>query len=230
MNRTVVFALRQTLPILFGYVFIGIAFGMVMQEAGYPWPWALAASVFVYAGSMQFVMAGFLTAATPLLTVALMTLAINSRHVFYGLSFVDKFRHMGKAYPYMVCSLTDETYSVLCACRYPPEVDAHRAALLIALFDQVYWVAGSVLGAVLGAVLPWDMTGIDFSMTALFTVILIDQVRAAEPRLPAVIGGASALLFLLLLGPDRFLLPALAVTAAGLLLLRARGCGKGASV
>lgn len=219
--RELRYAFRQTVPVLCGYLFLGLAFGLLLQQAGYGWPWAVLTSVIVYAGSMQFVLVGLLGGGfASLLSVALTTLSVNSRHLFYGLSFLEIFRKMGRAKPYMIFSLTDETYSLLCSLQPPKELDADRVRLYIALLDHAYWVAGSAAGAILGSVLPFDLTGIDFAMTALFVVIFVDQWRGAKSRLPAVAGLGFGLLWLVVLGPDRFLLPALVCTVLVLLLCR----------
>ncbi|HJB68916.1 MAG TPA: AzlC family ABC transporter permease [Candidatus Fournierella excrementigallinarum] len=219
-KTTARFALRQSLGVLFGYVFLGTAFGILLRQAGFGALWALAFSGLVYAGSLQFVLAGFLAAPTSLPTVALMSLFINARHLFYGLSFIERFRSMGKKRPYMIFSLTDETYSVLCGMdETPAGVDKNGAMFLVALLDQLYWVAGSLLGTLAGG-LPLDFTGIDFSMTALFLVIFLEQWRGAKSHLPALLGLGCGAAFLLALGPDHFLPPALCVTVALLLLAR----------
>ena len=219
-RRTARFALRQSLGVLFGYLFLGTAFGILLRQAGFGALWALAFSGLVYAGSLQFVLAGFLAAPTALPTVALMSLFINARHLFYGLSFIERFRSMGKKRPYMIFSLTDETYSVLCGMdEVPAGVDKNGAMFLVALLDQLYWVAGSLLGTFAGG-LPLDFTGIDFSMTALFLVIFLEQWRGAKSHLPALLGLGCGAVFLLALGPDNFLLPALCTTVAVLLLAR----------
>ena len=217
------FSLRQTVPVLCGYLFLGIAFGLLLQQAGYAWPWALLISGIVYAGSMQFVLVGMLGGGfASLLSVALTTLSVNSRHLFYGLSFLDTFRQMGKARTYMIFSLTDETYSLLCGVAIPPQLDARRVRLWMSALDHSYWVAGSVAGAALGSVIPFDLTGIDFAMTALFVVIFVDQWRTAQSHLPAGIGLAFGLIWLVVLGPDRFLLPALVCTVLALMVCRGR--------
>ena len=219
-RQTARFAFRQSLGVLFGYVFLGTAFGILLRQAGFGALWSLAFSGLVYAGSLQFVLAGFLAAPTALPTVALMSLFINARHLFYGLSFIERFRSMGKKRPYMIFSLTDETYSVLCGMdEVPAGVDKNGAMFLVALLDQLYWVAGSLLGTFAGG-LPLDFTGIDFSMTALFLVIFLEQWRGAKSHLPALLGLGCGAVFLLMLGPDNFLLPALCTTVAVLLLAR----------
>ncbi len=222
MNKRQLFlyAFRKSIPVMLGYVFLGMAFGILLQQSGLGWPWALLISAVVYAGSMQFALVTLLSAATPLPTVAVMTLMVNSRHLFYGLSFIDTFREMGWKAPYMIFSLSDETYSVLCSCKGDEAFAQcnHEAAFYISALHQGYWVLGSIVGAVAGELLTFDATGIDFSMTALFVVILADQLRGGgrEARVCAGIGVAIAIVFLLALGADRFLLPTLASTVLAL--------------
>lgn len=154
MKEALRFALVKTIPVLLGYLFLGVAFGVVLQRSGYGAPWALLASTVIYAGSGQFVMADLLAAGAGLLTVAATALLVNSRHIFYGLTFVERFRGMpGRAY--MIFSLTDETYSLLCALRAPEGIDENRAMLLIALLDQSYWVLGSCLARCWGRRCRW---------------------------------------------------------------------------
>ena len=215
--REVHFAFTQTIPVLLGYLFLGIAFGLLIQDAGYSFWWAFFCSLFIYAGSMQFVLVTLLTGGVSLIYAAVMTLFINGRHIFYGLSFIEKFRKMGKAYPYMIFSLTDETYSVLCSLRVPDMMDEKRISFLIALFDHSYWIIGSVLGAVIGELITFDTTGIDFSMTALFVVIVLNQWMESREHRPALIGAIIGMVCLFLFGADKFLLPALTITVLALL-------------
>ena len=219
MKKTLLFAVRQTLPVAFGYIFLGIAFGILLSQAGYGPLWALLISVFVYAGSMQFVLVPLLAAGAPLYTVALMTLFVNGRHIFYGLGFIERFRRMGRRLFYMVLSLTDETYSVLCSLKCPEGVAEDEASFRIALLDHGYWVLGSLIGGLLGEALPFDMTGIDFSMTALFVVIFVDQWKQFRTHIPALVGLGCAAVSLAILGPERFLLPALGASVALLIAL-----------
>ncbi len=232
------YAIKRTIPVMCGYIFMGIAFGLLLQQAGYNFIWAFLISLCIYAGSMQFVLVSFLYGGVSLITIAFMTLLINGRHIFYGLSFIERFQRMGKKYPYMIFSLTDETYSILCSLRANetklraeavlPEAREDKVLFLIALFDQSYWVIGCTLGAIIGEGLAFDYTGIDFSMTALFVVLFIEQWIDADKaktekkiaHLPAIIGILSAIAFLLLLGADSFLLPSLVCTVLILLLLR----------
>ena len=220
-RKTLQFALMKTLPIAVSYFFVAVAFGMLMTQAGYPLPWSLFTSVWVYSGAFQFVLVSFLAAGAPLLTISLTALFMSSRHIFYGLSFLQEFRRAGKAFPYLIFGLTDEVYSLFCSLEYPPEVDQPRAMFEIALFSQLYWILGSVAGAAAGSLLPANVKGIDFCLTALIVTIVLDQWKTAASRRPALIGFACALVCLMLLGASRFILPAM-MLAAGLLLLDAR--------
>jgi len=222
MKKHFHFAFITTLPVFFGYIFLGIAFGLLLQRGGYNYLWALGISTFVYAGSMQFVLLSFLGTEISLLSVLLMTLSINSRHMFYGLSFIEKFKHMGKAYPYMIFSLTDETYSLLCGTKIPTHLSEKKIYFLISLFDQLYWITGSVIGVVVGEMILFDTTGIDFAMTALFVVIFVEQWLSDTSHIPAMIGLCCGILSLILFGPSGFIMPALLTTIALLLLGKKR--------
>lgn len=215
-------AAKLTLPVLCGYVFLGIAFGATLAQAGFGPAWALLISTCVYAGSLQFVMVPFLASGVSLVTVALTALMVNARHLFYGLSLIERFSKMGAMRPYMIFSLSDETYSVYCGMSGQ---ESDGVMLRVGLYDQLYWIAGSLIGAVLAQQLPFDLTGIDFSMTALFVVICVERAIDKSNRLPMALGAVCALLSLLLLGPERFLAPALAATA---LLLTVMDMRKGA--
>jgi 4-azaleucine resistance transporter AzlC len=217
MRSCLKFAWIKTLPVMVGYLFLGIAFGLLLQKAGYNFLWALFTSVFVYAGSMQFVLIGILGSGMDLLSAALLTLTINSRHIFYGLSFLTTFKEMGRAYPYMVFSLTDETYSLLCSVQIPEPLDRKKVFFLIALLNQSYWVAGSLIGSLGGQLLQLNTAGIEFAMTAFFTVVFVEQWLAAKNHVPAVAGLLSGVLALLVFGTDRFILPAL-ILAVGVLI------------
>ncbi len=210
------YALRKSMPVFFGYIFLGAAFGIMLAEANFNFVWAFFISLIVYAGSLQFALVSFLSSGTPLLTVAVMTLFINSRHIFYGLHFVEKFKLMGKYYPYLIFSLTDETFSILYSCAEEKKAksDNNKALFYISALHQFYWIAGSVLGSLIGLYSNFDFSGIDFSMTALFVVILVEQILNSKDTamFPATAGLVIAFCSLFLLGKSAFLLPALIVT------------------
>lgn len=216
-KETLKFALKKSLPVLFGYLFLGSAFGIMLYDAGYNFIWAIFISLFVYAGSGQFLLVSLLSGGAAIPTVAFMTLFLNSRHMFYGLSFIEKFKKGGWRYPFMIFSLTDETYSVNTSFSdTPKKVDETKARYLIGLFDHIYWILGSVIGSLAGQILPIDFTGIDFSMTALFVVIFIDLIREQKGRLKLVgpIGIVCAIICLVIFGADKFLLPTLIIIVA----------------
>ena len=213
-------AAKLTLPVMCGYLFLGTAFGATLAQAGFGPAWALMMSALVYAGSMQFVMVPLMASGAALTTVALTALMVNARHLFYGVSYIERFQRMGRLRPYMIFSLTDETYSVFCGL---PGEESDGVMLRVALYDQLYWIAGSIIGAVLAQQLPFDLTGIDYSMTALFIVICVERAMNRADRLPMAIGGACAVVCLMLLGPDRFLAPALAATAVLLMAMDTAG-------
>ena len=223
MKKAFQYALVRSIPVMLGYIFLGIAFGLVLQKAGLGPGWAFLISLVVYAGSMQFALVGILTSGLGFVTTAVMTLFINSRHAFYGLTFIERFKKFKKAYPYMVFSLTDETYSLLCSMPRPEDFTDRQwdmAFFFVSLLDHAYWIIGSVIGAGAGQLIPFDSTGIDFAMTALFVVIAVDQWKHARTYMPAVTGFVCGFLFLALVRSANFILPALAATVYVLLLSR----------
>lgn len=209
-----------TIPVLTGYLFIGIAFGVMIQEKGYNFLWAALMSILIYAGSGQYLAVNFFTPGISLFQVMFLTLMVNIRHVFYGLSLLERFENMGKKRLYMIFSLTDETYSLYFITNVPKGVDESKFLFAIALLDQLYWIAGSVIGAVAGALLPFSGEGIDFAMTALFLVIFVEQWMSVKSHLPALIGLGSAWIFLQIFGKDSFILPAMIVIMICLLSCR----------
>lgn len=210
----------MTLPVMMGYVFLGTAFGILLSSKGYSAPWALLMSAGIYAGSMQFVAVGILCSSFQPVTALLMTLMINARHVFYGLSMLDRFKIFGKLKPYMIFSLTDETYSLLCSVKSPEGISEKWLLFFISLLNQCYWVAGTLLGAMAGAALGFSPEGIDFAMTALFLVIFVEQWESASDHKPALAGLIAAAACRILFGADRFIVASMIVIFAALLWLR----------
>ena len=214
------FAVKNTIPIFFTYLFIGIAFGILMSDAGYSVLLTTASSFFIFAGSMQLVMGPMMTSGASLPSLALMAFFINARHIFYGIGFIDKFRRMGWRYPNMVLTLTDETYSVLCSVRYRANLDEDKVAFLIAMLDHSYWVFGSFIGACAGQFLQFDMRGIEFSATAFFLVVVVNQWQQYRSKLPFLTAAVCSLGFYLLLGKEYFLIPTMIMCLVALILLR----------
>lgn len=220
--KSVRFALKQVTPIVFTYIFVGLAYGILMNEAGYSLLWVILSCLLVYAGSMQIVLISLLKSGANLYTLALMALFINGRHMFYGIGFIDKFKKMGWKYPYMALTMTDETYSVMCAIKYPDDVDEAKVDFYIALFSQMLWLLSSLFGAWMGQVLPFDMKGIDFSATAFFVTVCVEQWLSFDSHIPAITGFLSAVVFYLAFGADNFILPALSVSLVTLIIMRDR--------
>ncbi len=213
-------AFVKTLPVIASYLVLGFGFGVLMVSRGYPFFWAPLTSLMVYAGSMQYVLVDLLTGGVGLLSTAMMTLLINARHLFYGISMLEKYQHAGRKKPYLIFSLTDETYSLLCGQDPPEVVDRYKYYFDVSSFGHFYWVLGSLIGALAGVALPWDFRGVEFSMTALFVVVFTEQWMTARDRLPAVIGLGSSLVCLLLFGPQQFILPAMGMILLLLTALR----------
>ncbi len=221
-HLTVRKAFYSSLPVLAGYVVLGIGFGILLRGAGYGVLWAFSMSVFIFAGSMQYVGVGLLTGGVSVLTAALTTFMVNARHLFYSISMVDRYRDAGKYKPYLIFALTDETYSLLCDGKIPEGCDAQLYRFLVSAFNQSYWVTGSVLGSLLGAVLPFSTEGIEFSMTALFVASFTEQWLSSHDHIPALTGLLGTLVCLVVFGPERFLIPAMLLITLVLTLLRRR--------
>lgn len=215
-------AFPYTIPVLTGYLFIGIAFGVMFAEKGYSWLWAILMSTLVYAGSGQYLAVNFFVPGFSILQAMFLTLMVNVRHVFYGISLLEKFNKIGKKRWYMIFALTDETYSLLCTTNVPDDVDEEKFLLAISVLDQLYWIIGSAIGALAGALLPINSEGIDFAMTALFVVIFIEQWFQKKNRIPAVVGIISSFVCLQIFGADNFVLPTMLIIIAILFIGRKR--------
>lgn len=210
-------AFPATIPVLTGYLCIGMAYGLLMANAGYGIFWALLLSLLCYAGSMEFVAVSLLTAGFDPVQALLMALMINARHAFYGLSMLEKYRGTGWARPFLIFSLTDETFSLVSTLEPPDGVTRRDFYFWISLLDYLYWQMGSVLGALIGGLLPFDTTGLDFALTALFIVLFLEQWRKREKRPAALIGLGCTAVSLAVVGADRLVIPAMVLILAVLL-------------
>ena len=204
-------AFPHTIPVLTGYLFIGIAFGVMFADKGYNFLWAGLMSLLVYAGSGQYLAVNFFDPSVSFLQVIFLTFMVNVRHIFYGLSLLDKFKVSGKKKPYMIFSLTDETYSLYFLTKTPPDVDEGKFLFALATLNQSYWIVGSMIGALAGTLIPFNSKGIDFAMTALFIVIFVEQWFEKKNRFPAIVGVVASLICLLIFGKDGFILPSMIV-------------------
>lgn len=213
-------AFLKTLPVMAGYIVLGTGFGILLKVNGYGVLWALAMSVFVFAGSMQFVGISLITSGASLISVAVTTLMVNARHLFYGISMIKRYKGAGLKKLYLMHALTDETYSLVCTGDVPDGANPHSYYLLISLFDQIYWVTGSVIGSLIGSYIPFDTAGIDFSMTALFITVFTEQWLTSKEHRPALIGAGVSVLCLLVFGKESFLIPSMLAIAIILTAIR----------
>ena len=213
-------ALPYSLPICIGFLFIAMSYGFLMRSRGFSVFYPMAMSAFIFAGSMEFVAVELLLSAYAPLHAFLLTLMVNARHLFYGISMLERYKDTGAAKPYLIFALTDETYSVVCSGGVPEGVDRKKYYFWVSLLNQLYWIAGGVAGALLGSVLPFDTTGIDFSMTALFLVVMVEQWCAGKDHTPALVGLGVSLICLLIFGSSNFLIPSMLGITAALTLLR----------
>ncbi len=218
--RLVKQVLVKTFPVFTGYIVLGIGFGILMVKNGFGIGWVLAMSLFIYAGSMQYLGINLLTGGAGILQTAIATLMVNARHLFYGISMVDKYKDMGKAKPYLAFALTDETYSLVCSEKVPEGVKPAKYYLLISVLNHFYWVLGSCIGALLGNIITFDTTGIDFSMTALFVTVFVQQWIEAKEHFPAITGLAASVVCLFIFGSESFLIPTMLVILVTLLIWR----------
>lgn len=202
-------AFPLTLPVMAGYLFLGLGFGILLASKGYSCLWAFFMAVIIYAGSMQYAAIDLLAAGASLITTGIMTVAIQIRHLFYGLSLIEKYRHVGKKRWMMIYELTDETYSLVATSKPPEGVDTGWFYFFISLLDHSYWIAGCTLGTLFGTLVKFNTKGVDFVMTALFIVLFINQWLDTKEHRPALIGVGSSVLCLILFGPDSFIVPAM---------------------
>ena len=201
-------AFYKSIPVMAGYIVLGTGFGILMHNAGYGVLWTAAMSIFIYAGSMQYVGVNLLTGGASVIATSI--------------SMVDLYKDAGKYKPYMIFALTDETYSLLCDGNTPEGSDPNEYRFFVSMFNQSYWVTGSVLGSLLGAVIPFSTAGIEFSMTALFIAAFTEQWLTTRDHIPALTGLLSTLVCLVIFGRDRFLIPAMLLITLVLTLLRGR--------
>ncbi|RGZ01808.1 AzlC family ABC transporter permease [Clostridium sp. AM58-1XD] len=213
------YAFPKTVPVMVGYLFLGAAYGILMAVNGFGIGWSVAASLIIYAGSLQYLGVNLLAAGVSPVYGFFMALMINARHLFYGISMLDKYRDVKRFKPYLIFALTDETFSVLCAEEVPEGMEKDWVYLWTALLDQCYWVLGTAVGALMGSMISFNTKGLDFALTALFIVIFTDQWKNKSGHWPAMAGIFVSAASLFLFGKNNFIVPAMigiiAVLAAG---------------
>lgn len=220
LSNSLKYSFKRSIPIMVGFFPVGAAYGILMANAGYSFIWSGFVSLSVYAGSLQMLMISFFQSDMSIFTIIVTSLLLNSRHIFYGLSFIEKFNGYGKWKWFLIYGMPDESYSLLCSYKPIDGVEEKWVHIFSTALIWIYWIAFSMLGGIVGSLIPFDTAGIDFALTALFIVILIEQMKGAGSVLPAVIAAAASVLMIMLFGADSFLLPALALTVIILVLLR----------
>lgn len=214
MKSTLKIAFIDTVPVLTGYLLLGFGFGIVLKSAGYGIPLAFLMSLFIFSGSMQYVAVGLLAGGASLVTVALTTLMVNARYLFYGISMLKKYKSVGKRKPYLIFALTDETYSLVCREKAElPQEEQIRYCTYVSALNHLYWVTGALLGAVVGTLVHFNSEGIDFVLTALFVTVFLEQWMTTKNHTPALIGLGASVVCLLIFGSESFLIPAMLVIA-----------------
>ena len=221
MKKELKTAFLDTLPVMAGYLVLGMGFGVLLESKGFGVLWAFCMSLFIYAGSMQYLAVSMLSPGVSLVSAAVTTLMVNARHLFYGVSMVDKYKNTGKRKPYLIFALTDETYSLVCDGEHSDDY-----YLLVSLFNHFYWVAGSVLGSLIGSFLSFNTNGIDFALTALFLTVFTEQWLSQKRHRYAVIGVSASVVCLILFGAENFLIPSMALIAVTLLILSKKEGGR----
>lgn len=204
-------ALPYTIPICIGFLFLGVSYGFLMRSKGFSFVYPMLMSLFIFAGSMEFVTVNLLLSAFQPLYAFFLTLMVNARHLFYGVSMLDKYKNMGWKKLYLIYGMCDESFTINCTVTPPPDVDKGWFMFFVTMLNQIYWVSGATLGALLGYIIHFDTTGIEFVMTALFVVMFIDQWESTDDHKPALTGLGCSLACLLLFGSGSFILPAMAL-------------------
>lgn len=202
-------ALPYTLPICIGFIVLGMSYGFLMRSKGFPLIYPMLMSLFIFAGSMEFVTVNLLLSDFNPLHVFFLTLMVNARHIFYGISMLDKYKNCGWKKPYLIFAMCDETFTVNCAVTPPEDVDKGWFMFFVTLLNQIYWVSGATLGALLGYIIHFDASGIEFVMTALFVVMFINQWEETKEHTPALMGLGCSLLCLVIFGSSNFIIPAM---------------------
>ncbi len=228
--KTVKKVLKDTFPIFAGYLVLGIGFGVMLAKKGFGTHWATLMSATMYAGSMQYVAVELLSDAVTVAYAVLMTLLVNIRHVFYGVSLIDKYADSGWRKYYMIFALTDETYSLVSTTEVPSDVDRHKYYFLVSVFDQLYWICGCTVGCLMGNFIEFNSAGIEYAMTALFVCIFADQWLSVGARkilctkhISAIVGVGATLVSLIvcnILGTEYFLIPSMIIILVALIVLR----------
>lgn len=217
-------AFPKTIPVLTGYLALGIAYGVLMETKGYGVQWSVLASICAFAGSIQYLAITLLTTAFDPLQAFLLSIMVNARHIFYGISMLDKYKGFGKLRPFLIFMLTDETYSISSSINPPKDVNPKYFYATISFMDYFYWILGTFLGGVLGGFITFNTTGMDFVLTGLFVVLFIEQMTCKRKVSSGIIGLTCTAVVLLLFGPDNLVIISMILILVVLLLGRNKLC------
>ena len=220
-KKEIAAAFRTSVPIIVTFIVLGIGFGLLLEKHGFGPVWALASGLIIFSGTAQFVSVSLLDSGSVIMA-AVTALMVSARHIFFSISMIGRYRREGRRKWYLFYALCDETYAMLSRDDGPENVDLSAYRLLVTLFDQSSWVFGSFLGGWLGSLLNFNSTGIDFSMTALFTTVFIQQWIDSKCHIPAILGLAATLICRILFGRDLFLIPAMIIIIIVLTVMRSR--------
>ncbi|UXR30772.1 AzlC family ABC transporter permease [Staphylococcus simulans] len=220
-------AFFQTIPIFAGFSFIGIAYGIYMHSLGFPPIYAMLMSLLIFAGSMEFVAGSLLLVPFNPLSVFVLTLMLNSRHLFYGISMLDRFKGTGKYKPYLIFGMCDETFVINNMANVPKNVDKTLFMFYVTLLNQFYWFFGTTIGSLFGVFIKFDTKGLDFVMVALFVVIFLESWLKEKNHVSSLIGLAIPIVCLVIFGPNQFILPSMILIVLALTILRGYFARKG---
>ena len=216
----------DTIPVLSGYIVLGIGFGVILMSRGMGLGWSVGMSTIIYAGSMQFLASELISSGASLLSIAVTTFMVNARHFFFGISMVDAYKNTGIAKPYLIYGLTDETYSFVCNTAGLSEQERKPYYFAVTLVNQLYWVLSCALGSLVGSLVKFNTEGVDFALTALFLTVFVEQWLSTEDHSMALTGLLGSFACLVVFGPDNFLIPAMLLITVVLTLMRGRKEGK----
>lgn len=216
----------KTTPLLFGFLFLGLSYGIYMYSMGFTWGYTLTLSALIYAGSMEFVTVAMLLAPFDPMSAFLITLMVNGRHIFYGISMLTIYRYMGWLTPYLIFGMTDESFSINYTSQIPTEISKKWCYFFVTLLNQIYWVVGSVIGNLFASVLSFNAKGLEFVLTALFIVLALEQYKIQRNLISSSIGLLIPSIALLVFGSEHFMIPAMIGIVVMLSLLRKTMEGK----
>ena len=220
MKRAFQAAFPNTIPIMAGFLFLGATYGIYMNISGFSFVYPMIMSVTIFAGSIEFVAVNLLLGAFNPIQALVVTVMINARHLFYGISMLDKYRGLGKKTPYLIFGMCDETFSINYTAEIPKDVDRGQFMVFVTVLNQIYWFTGATLGGIFGSFLPFDTEGLEFVMTAMFVVIFLEQWLKEKQHVSPLTGLGASMLCLLAFGSDNFIISAMLAILVVLTLIR----------